>query len=1094
MSTQTQSVEDANLKALGAIKSNYALIDLAASQIENRLLLNDEVLNDNPASFMNIFLENFGRIGSQAFYEQMMYKNEMHSSTAIKLRSLMNKLKATDIPKIYAYPSRMTFVVGYSYDKIVELAIANGNQIVLNKESKFSMSGQETFVLDHNVIIKVANPGSRNQNVYAIYDTSDKLDPNNTYSEVNNIYITSQVFNYEGTKVFGMFLNCRQLERHEEIINITTDNPDFELTYSDQLYGFELGHKSNNEINYSFKNGLPDGNSIVNGYNYNIDTEEGKLGFSFNRNPEYWTPAIGDNIKVIMYTTLGSKGNFKVANMYEQFDQIAFEYSQNRDDPQQDCISFIQPFISIKDAGASNGKDALSFNAIKALVIERGSNPTIWTPGDLEKRATGFGFAVNKIRSDVRCLEYRAAGVLQNGNDILSSIDTTISFNFDDIPINREVDNRILTPKMAFEINRSTNYCEYVKEQGTYEEYFKNFRDGSKNQYLFPYHIRFSSNTGIDATVFNMNRDNESYNLKFDYYNDNTSFESSIINVIVNRDPVTERVEDIPDNKPNKYSTGFYDISFQITASATVVENLYYTPDDPIIKYRVVMNDGERDFLVDSYIKQEEIDLNNNTIMVHAVIKTDDAISNANRIIARDYCVQPIPYVMNPIEFYFLSENVNLKIYVIEKNLNGMSISTPHDVVLTENEKNDLYFISTVYSADSIKLFENYSDYINLQADLVVNQREYARYEKDVYKTYQDDELLYDEFGNPVNEIVRIPVGDTFMDVSVAVVLNKRGSFVYKESIEMSKNELIDPIHILTDIPKEELSSKPINVLTGMIEFNINKLSKQTLIKYLDKFLGLTYTIVVDNGNEFLIDEEGVYITDLIKESLQSKLDLYRIKVILFKKGDIDQTAAFIKDETYTALIKHIPLFDRIYGVGTGYRYVIDSYEALISNLKVLRSSIPDGASISIGIKNTSGRGDYEVYNMSTSTWQDIDNISLSFDIGIKYLDNANNDDTADSAVIVETIREYINNFDEVSFSINNIFELVKNKLPSIEYMILYKINQYSPAEVQSIRKKDGNLIVPDKLSVRQIIDTETTDLDKDTVNFKSDITVRKIT
>jgi hypothetical protein len=132
---------------------------------------------------------------------------------------------------------------------------------------------------------------------------------------------------------------------------------------------------------------------------------------------------------------------------------------------------------------------------------------------------------------------------------------------------------------------------------------------------------------------------------------------------------------------------------------------------------------------------------------------------------------------------------------------------------------------------------------------------------------------------------------------------------------------------------------------------------------------------------------------------------------------------------------------------------------------------------------------------MNTSTWQPIDDISLSFDIGVKYKSDATTTDSSadNNEIIVETIRDYINNFEDISFGINTIFELVKEKIPSIEYMILYKINQYPASEVQSIRKKGGNSIVSDKLCVKEVIDIENTDLDNKSVNFKPDITVRTI-
>lgn len=1095
MSTATQTAEDEALKKLGAVKSSYALIDLAATQIENRLLLNDEVLNDNPASFTNIFLENFGRLTSQSFYEQMMYKNEMLPSTAIKLRSLINKLKSDDIAKLYAYPAHMTFVLGYEYDRLIEIAKANDNQIVINKECIFSMEGQESFVLDHNVIIKLVNPDTDRQNLYAIYDTSDKLNKNSKLTEVNNIYITTQVFQSDGKKIFGLFLNGRQMVRTTTTINVTNDNPDFQIGYEDQLYGFELIYKSIKSKSFVYKEGMFDGNVNPTGYNFSIDNEEQKIDFTFNRNPVYWSPSIGDEIQVTVYTTKGSAGNFTVPDIYNLYDQTLFHYMQDRDDKYQNAIVFTLPFISIKDSGASGGKDALSFEEIRKLAIERGSNSSILTPGDLERKAESYGFAVKKIRNDVRCLEFRASGVLENSPDIISSIDTTLSFDFTDLPINSEVSNRMITPKMIFELNKETSRCEYKKNPEDYESYFDSFRDNLKNQYTFPYHIRFIANNEINANVFNMNIDNELYNLKFEFYNNNASFENSVLAAIVNRNPITEDINDIPKKSGITHSKGYYDISFQITTSEVVIASLLSDEELKIAKYKVLISDGDREFLVESYINEDEIDVENNSFILHAYLRTDDAINNSGNIVIRDYCIQPIPFITNPIEYYFLPEKISLKLLVVEKS-ESKSINTQYDTVLTTEEKNDLYFISTVYSIDNIKLFEDYSKFFDLPSDLVISQKEYGKYETDVYKTYETDIFAYDEHGNLVKETTKISSNGIVIYPEVSKIVHKRGSFVYKENIDMNPRDLVKPISILTDISESELlENYPITELKDMIEFDIGNLNDEDLILYLNKFLNKSYKTIEEEGHTLIVtnDLNEYVLSTNVKDELQNLLNTYRTKIILHKAGDIDTTSAPIKNESYTAIIKKVPVYDRIYSIGDGYKKVLKAYENLVSKIETLQTFANDGSTMCLGIKNTAGAGEYEVFNMNTSTWQRIDDISLSFDIGVKYSADANNDDEADNATIVELIRDYINNFEGISFGINSIFEKVKEKLPSIEYMILYKINQYSPAEVQSIRKLNGNTIVSDKLSVKQIIDSEKTDLSSGTVYFKPDISVRTI-
>ena len=1096
MSTATQTAEEEALKNLGVTKSSYSLIDLAAKQIENRILLEDEVLNDSPASFTNIFLENFGRLGSQSFYEQMMYKNEMLPSTAIKLRSLINKMKASDISSIYAYPAHMTFVLGYDYDKLIELALANENQIVINKECIFSMEGQEDFILDHNIIIKLVNPGTERQNLYAIYDTSDKINKKSTLTEVNNIYIASQIINQNGKKIFGLFVNARQMTRTKSVINVTSNNPDFQIDFTDQLYGFELAWKGLSTKNFIYREGLFDGNISSDGYNFSIDIEEKKINFSFNRNPSYWSPSIGDEIEVTVYTTLGSKGNFKVPDIYNLYNQTAFSYRQNRDDPQQNALVYTNPYISIKDTGATGGRDSLGFEEIRKLVINRGTNSSILTPGDLERKVESFDFSVAKIRNDIRCLEYRASGVLENLPDIISSRDTTLSFDFTDIPINSEVSNRMITPKMIFEYNQISGRCEYKKEPGTYNDYFDEFQDNLVSQYLFPYHIRFIANNEITASVFNLNRNNDLYNLNFDFYNNNTSFESSVLNVIVNRNPITEDLNDIPKKSGIVHAKGYYDISFQITTSDVIIANLLSDEDVKIAKYKVLITDGENDYLAETYINKEEINEDENSLIVHAYLRTDDAINNSDKILIRDYSIQPVPFIVNPIEYYQLSDKISIKLIVVEKS-ESKSITTQYDNVLTSEEKNNLYFISTVYSASDVILFENYNKIFSLPSDLIISQKEYPRYESDVYEVYDTDEYVYDNEGNLVTETVIIESNGIKIKTEVSKILHKKGSFVFKDNIDMSSKELAKPIAILLDTTEEDVLANYTNSdLTNMITFDIELLSNEDKILYLKRFLNLDYEIFNDTENDITYIRDVVtkhILKEKTKTQLQETLNQYRIKTILHKAGEVNSSGAAIKDESYTAIIKKVPVYDRIYAIGSGYNQVLVSYETLVSQIETLQTYAPDGATMCLGIKNTAGRGEYEVYDMNTNTWQILDDIALSFDIGVKYSSDANNDVDADNAIIIETIRDYVNNFDGVSFGINTIFEKIKENLPSIEYMLLYKINQYSSAEVQSIRKIDGKTSVSDKLSVKQIIDLEKTDLNSGLVYFKPDISVRVI-
>ncbi|MBR1818275.1 MAG: hypothetical protein IJ772_05430 [Bacilli bacterium] len=1098
MSVERQTAEEEALENLGAIKSSYGLIKLFRAQLENRLLKDEENLNPSPASFTNILLENAGRLGGQAFYEQQMYKNEMNTSTAILLRSLMNKISADDLAGIYANPAMISFVLGFNYDDLVEQAIkTSDNTLVINKECEFSVSDQEIFRLDHNIKIRVTNPGSKNQNIYAMFDTSDKLNPNTSLSEVNNPYIDTQIISSNNEKVFAMIIPCRQFERNTQVIEITSDNPDFSVSYTDNLFGFELDYKKNGSSAYVYREGLPDGNNVPNGYNYAINLQLKKIQFSFNRNPNYWTPEVGDTLKLTVYTTKGSAGNFTIPDIYTQYKEITFNFRQDRNEVAQDLITKLTPHLSIKDSAATGGSDMKGFSEIRAYAINRGSNRNILTPGELKRKANEYGFSVETKINDIRNLEYRASGILTTDEDIVSSIMDTISFNLDDVPVNKEIGNRTISPKSVY--NYTGSYNELIKSPTTYEEYYKKYIEKKATEYMFPYHIRVNTSSALEVTVFDMNIDNEVYNMNFVYFNNNTANQSSILNMSLYRDPITEDISKLPDAKDNRYTKGYYEFKFMVFTSQNAVENLYSNPDDPIVKYKVTISDGENTYMLDTVFTTDDINLDDCTILLHCYLKTDDAISEETKIMARDYSVVPVPYVSNPIEYYFIGGKITFSIYCIEKNLNGLSITTGYDTILTDTEKRDLYFISSVYSVDDVNLFTDISDKIDLPFDLVINQKEYQRYNSDVYKTYASDEYVIDPNTNlPATEYRKVNMNGSDLYLSVSKILHKKGSFVYVENAAMSKSNLANAISVLTGTSVEELLENDINTLAEMIEFDVGNLGNSQLVEYLNKFLGdqeyaLMMKTINDIDTEIVVDSTGELVDSVTKDELQDILNSYRTKIILHRAGEINADAALAKDVNYTALIKKVPLFNRIYSLGSGYQTILNSYRALINQITKLQNVKPDGATITMGIKNTAGPGDYEIYDQNTSSWQNIDDIALSFDIGVKFQDSFINDQEAESEVIADCIRDYINNFEDVSFSINTIFEEVKKKVTSVEYMILYKINNYQANQVQSIRKKDGQSVVANKLSVKQVVDTNNSDLENEIVVFKPDITIRII-
>jgi hypothetical protein len=994
------------LKDLGVVKSSYGLIQLAMNSLQKYILKPDETPNESPASFMNIFLEMFGRMGAISFYEQMMYKNEMTPSTAIRLRSLINKLNDSTIANMYAQPAEMTFVLAFEKNALINTikSYNRENYLTLNKDCKFNVSGLPEFTLDHNIKIIASNLGAINQNIYAMFDISDKINPNSNLTNVNNPFISSQLIRNEEKDFFAMFIPGRQYYRTIKEIEVLNDNADFTFNYDQKLYGFELSLCKKGSSSYVYIPGKPDGNIASDGYNFNIRLDTKEISVSFNKNPDYFKPEIGDKIKVKICTTLGSEGNFEIPDIYSEYENIHFTYAQNRAIATEERLLKLTPWLSLRNGISEFGKDMMNFEEIRSTVIERGYNSRIVTLGELERECSKLGFSTKRIRHDIRCLECLSSGVLKlTDGTIISSKNATLSFNFEDIPIISEVNARIITPKDIFRYNKSSGLLEYTKERLSLEEYYEKYRTNEIQEFVFPYHIRFSATSVLSATIFKMNLLGENFSTNFVFFNENTTDESSILNLYTFRDPSNESIEDVPGGSvENPHSKGYITIGFDVTTSSNVIDNMKLDSENPINKYRITIEslDTHATFGADCHIA--EIDSEKRTVSLKAYLKTDNAISDNDRLCIRDYSLFPIPTSNDPIEYYFIGEKVKIQIYCLQRNLNGVIIKTTYDGIIKPEELPFHYFVSTVYEVPEVQLFEKYDDLINLVSDARINQAIPKRYEENVVKRYSENVYLKDENGIIVTIPKTVVIGNEEITIQEQVLLHSKGDIVYD-----GENPVYEHV----------------------------------------------------KGDTVLDPTTGNYI---------------------YEKG-----------ETYTGLIKGAPIFDRMFAFGSGFNDVLRGYESLIANIKSLSTMALDGVKLFLGLKTTTGPGEYEVFNMEFGLWEDINDISLSFDIGVKYSDSVVGDSLINNSLIVTEIVNYINNFTGISFSINDIFNQLKDTFQNIEYLILYKINNYPSNRVQSIRKKDAALIVQDQLSVRQIIDLNNSNLENEEIVFKPDITVR---
>jgi hypothetical protein len=226
--------------------------------------------------------------------------------------------------------------------------------------------------------------------------------------------------------------------------------------------------------------------------------------------------------------------------------------------------------------------------------------------------------------------------------------------------------------------------------------------------------------------------------------------------------------------------------------------------------------------------------------------------------------------------------------------------------------------------------------------------------------------------------------------------------------------------------------------------------------------------------------------------------------VYKYRAGDtmFDETGKPVVDTAseLRGFIQGIPAYDRIYAVKPNYFNIKESYINMINDIKTLSSKFPQGCTLSLGIKNTSGKSStFHFIDAKTKQAVFLNNLDLSFKFGVRFSDSVikeNRKYLLDS-IIVE-IKKYIQNIqtaaiqgsNEVRLNINEMFETIKANVPNILYFEAYMINNYDAMSCQTIFwDKSLNSLSADTadeyVSLRSEVDDELSVISEQNIIFK---------
>lgn len=1064
-----------------------------------------EDLSDDPASSFNIFLHLTAQGAAKMMYEQAARINEVTEDTAILPKSLLNKLNATELAGIYGTPASTIIAFCVKEQDIIDRAIPitskyddyTTRRMVVNKELSVTFESHPTFKLPYDVEINcqpvketyIENGEEKSRIIYNIFATYDLPDSSNdgmrSIFGIQSPNISSRKMRYNGETYVAFFLKVFQIARKSSTFYVSDPSTaDSSFTFDDSLVGFEVFRQKSGSSNWVLMSpGTPEGNTITteNGYNYSYDykRDSQNLNLIFSKLKDKTSLNAGDNIKVVIYTTKGDEGNIDFPYMINNLNSLIVTYDQDMSQANQNVFGDIISLAFARDTKAEGGKTQLTLEEIREKIINKKYNRDILiTTNEIVNKCKEYGLDAYKARGDIINIYFRAVDKLEYKNMILSTGSNDFEFDISDMtPVIEGYNIYMIKPTDVFEYDQDTQKFKYKpainakdpsKNLESYLQYVDKYNESSDIykvlQACFPYFIQYRNTENPLVNVYDMDVD-ETDLLEFTNYDESVTLDKCDISYIkVYRNPYK----------------GFENGTFDKTASDTYyVSFIVYTGDNTLNKVYEQCHDVEGTNYVNSQIlddyNKQYLKLNvkmkgvgtNNTYQINPV---SVLITNTDTMLTDKYIAYQLTFTTNN----YINDTKQIYLKGV-KNSSSVSndyssfvpVDTTVKFIIEGSFKDDILNPynkpSITYESDSIKLVDYINTAFGLEFDIKTKSLEYYKYESDIPEKYSS--IIYKR--NPYYD---------------STITDKTDPNYYQYQCKVDENgsplfNVIDDITLpIFEIAhqKDEIKYYYTNLETG-VEYEEDDLTDEQKentelfsksVHYKHKAGDVKWYYKDPKTGADILDE------NIDDDSASAKMDHYMVQ----------------KPTEYVGVVRNVPWTDRLYFSGeTMYSNIRALYSDIITRINTIKTSIFDGGEIYAGLKRTSGRSSkYKAHLLNTGANVYLDNIALRLGFRVSFK-NTETIEYKKQSIIDSTVN-YVNNLGDDPFSVDGLFEYIKNEVPDIAYINITKINDYTNGEVQTILNDIS--VTNEILTVSQqvVVDDTTGD-----ISFEPNVTVEVI-
>ena len=404
--------------------SLYQIKDYMVNTVAPKYLATDE-MNMSSTGIFGYITELLANMAEDGMNATSMVFKECFANAAENPESLYLMAAIQQLDDLMATPATMPFVMLVNEDDIVNGGIDSSDFSVFYIDARTTFSiNSINFMLDYDV--KISTKKTNNGYVHAV---TYLMDHTNAVAYNTSQYIKSKVIQYNNVNYVAILVYLRQMttvEYNETVISNDSINVlsyDYSIDTTQQLAGFDIFYTApGSSVETQMSKKMANTSKMTTPFCFYTLPDEHTLRISFAGDDRYFSPAYNSALRVVLYTTTGTAGNFsKYTGTDINIVPRSDKYSQDNG---------LVLIGQVEDA-SSGGADKKTTEELRDDVITAQSTVNAFnTENDLQryfKKLNKFGndrIMFMKRRDDALIRLFNAFTMMVDSNDVVVPTNT----------------------------------------------------------------------------------------------------------------------------------------------------------------------------------------------------------------------------------------------------------------------------------------------------------------------------------------------------------------------------------------------------------------------------------------------------------------------------------------------------------------------------------------------------------------------------------------------------------------------------------------------------------------------------------------------